>query len=288
MHELLIPTGLPPFYGQTEEEIFAMICHSNVDFSPKTWPTCLSPAAKDCIDKMLQKDPNNRPSADQLLRHKWLCAAAPNVPLGDTVIARIAAFAALTRVKRAATVIAAQNLDMDDQGARAVQFAATVRTQSMLRDGKHMHAKDGDLPSTSSRPEKSSNTVLSKKAVAGSIASETGMEWEGFGDRLKHSLGVEPDAEGMVPVDDLTSTLSKYGLSEKDCASLLKDPRVAHMISKDGERVMFEQFLRHLMEHQTNSYLEAVRIKFKADSSPEYSACKSVDEVSSLEDGMGA
>ena len=41
----ILLSGLPPFWGDTEEQIFKMVAKSEVDLSSSPWPN-ISPAAK--------------------------------------------------------------------------------------------------------------------------------------------------------------------------------------------------------------------------------------------------
>ena len=43
----ILLSGLPPFWGDTEEQIFKMVAKAEVDFASSPWPN-VSPAAKVC------------------------------------------------------------------------------------------------------------------------------------------------------------------------------------------------------------------------------------------------
>lgn len=60
-------SGLLPFKGETVDELKLNIVNSKaIDFSAEVW-NCVSPAAKSLIEKLLNKNNNNRPSADEAL-----------------------------------------------------------------------------------------------------------------------------------------------------------------------------------------------------------------------------
>lgn len=44
--------GVPPFYGETEQQIFDAILKGNLDLSSDPWPR-ISQEAKDCVRRML-------------------------------------------------------------------------------------------------------------------------------------------------------------------------------------------------------------------------------------------
>ncbi|CAI8602325.1 unnamed protein product [Vicia faba] len=63
--------GVPPFWGESEQEIFEAILHSDLDFASDPWPG-ISESAKDLVKKMLVRDPSKRLSAFDVLRHPWI------------------------------------------------------------------------------------------------------------------------------------------------------------------------------------------------------------------------
>ncbi|GFH06436.1 uncharacterized protein HaLaN_01067, partial [Haematococcus lacustris] len=50
----ILLSGLPPFWGDTEEQIFKMVLRGHIDFKTDPWPK-LSEAAKDCVRKLLEQ-----------------------------------------------------------------------------------------------------------------------------------------------------------------------------------------------------------------------------------------
>ena len=62
--------GYPPFNGKKREELFDNIINKSVKFNQENWKN-ISTEAKDLIEKMLDKDFNNRPSAKDVLAHPW-------------------------------------------------------------------------------------------------------------------------------------------------------------------------------------------------------------------------
>ncbi|XP_004247730.1 phosphoenolpyruvate carboxylase kinase 1 [Solanum lycopersicum] len=63
--------GMPPFYGDSTEEIFEAVLRANLRFPTRTFRS-VSPAAKDLLRRMLCKDVSRRFSAEQVLRHPWI------------------------------------------------------------------------------------------------------------------------------------------------------------------------------------------------------------------------
>ncbi|CAJ2633971.1 unnamed protein product [Trifolium pratense] len=63
--------GVPPFWAETEKEIFDVILQGHIDFESHPWPI-ISNSAKDLIRTMLTQDPKKRITASQVLKHPWL------------------------------------------------------------------------------------------------------------------------------------------------------------------------------------------------------------------------
>ncbi|CAN4091129.1 unnamed protein product [Withania somnifera] len=63
--------GIPPFYGDSTEEIFEAVLRANLRFPTRIFQS-MSSAAKDLLRGMLCKDVSRRFSAEQVLRHPWI------------------------------------------------------------------------------------------------------------------------------------------------------------------------------------------------------------------------
>ncbi|XP_057506200.1 calcium-dependent protein kinase 2-like [Actinidia eriantha] len=82
--------GVPPFWAETEQEIFQNVLHGDLDFSSDPWPN-ISESAKDLVRKMLVRDPRKRLTAHEALCHPWVQddGMAPDKPLDPAVLSRL-------------------------------------------------------------------------------------------------------------------------------------------------------------------------------------------------------
>lgn len=113
-------SGLPPFWGQSDREIFGMILKADLDLETAPWPT-VSDEAKRLVRGLLRRDPAQRLTLDQVRGSPWLrdMGALPSAPLPPIVLQRMRAFTAMTRFKKAAVLCAARHLNRDQiQGLR--------------------------------------------------------------------------------------------------------------------------------------------------------------------------
>ncbi|KAF3785281.1 Calcium-dependent protein kinase 8 [Nymphaea thermarum] len=85
------------------ESIAQAIVRSLIDFKREPWPR-VSEKAKDLVRRMLEPDPKLRLTALQVLEHPWVknTEMTPNVPLGETVTARLKQFSAMNKFKKRA------------------------------------------------------------------------------------------------------------------------------------------------------------------------------------------
>jgi len=63
--------GFPPFYGETQKELFEGILNARYDFPDPEWSS-VSEEAKNFVRRLLVVDPNKRPSAEDSLQDPWL------------------------------------------------------------------------------------------------------------------------------------------------------------------------------------------------------------------------
>ena len=63
--------GYPPFYGDSDTQIFESVRVGKFDFPSPEWDD-ISESAKDFVLQMLKKNPAQRPTAAQALKHSWI------------------------------------------------------------------------------------------------------------------------------------------------------------------------------------------------------------------------
>eukprot|EP01120_Amphizonella_sp_Union-15-10_P007057 TRINITY_DN2347_c0_g2_i1.p1 TRINITY_DN2347_c0_g2~~TRINITY_DN2347_c0_g2_i1.p1 ORF type:complete len:293 (+),score=59.80 TRINITY_DN2347_c0_g2_i1:66-944(+) len=66
----ILLAGYPPFYAESDTALFEKIMNVEYKFEDGCWDT-VSDLAKDFIQHLLVKDPNERLSAPQALKHAW-------------------------------------------------------------------------------------------------------------------------------------------------------------------------------------------------------------------------
>jgi calcium-dependent protein kinase len=67
----ILLVGSPPFGGKSESKIMENVLKGAIDMSGREWRT-VSGLARDLVANMMSYDPNERPTADECLRHPFI------------------------------------------------------------------------------------------------------------------------------------------------------------------------------------------------------------------------
>ncbi|GMI84809.1 calcium dependent protein kinase 1 [Hibiscus trionum] len=111
----ILLSGVPPFWGETEQDIFNEVLNGELDFSSDPWPN-ISESAKELVRKMLDRDTKKRITAHEVLRHPWVQVdgVAPDKPLDSAVLSRLKQFSAMDKLKKMALRVIAQRLSEEE------------------------------------------------------------------------------------------------------------------------------------------------------------------------------
>lgn len=111
----ILLSGLPPFWGDTEDQIFKMVLKGKIDFQTDPWPK-ISEEAKDCVRKLLNQDVTKRATAADILKHPWLAeqGVAADTSLDSVVLKRLKQFAQMNKLKKMVLMVVGQNLSPDE------------------------------------------------------------------------------------------------------------------------------------------------------------------------------
>lgn len=122
--------GYPPFYGDRDEDILRRVKRGEFDFPSPDWDN-ITADGKDIIKKMLTRDDAKRPSAEQVLEHKWLSdhASKPTGSIANCAIVGLRRFAGQGRLKKIALTVIAQQLKEDDIKNLKETFALLDKNQ---------------------------------------------------------------------------------------------------------------------------------------------------------------
>lgn len=105
--------GVPPFYGETDDEIYAAVKRGVVDYAEPEWDS-ISEEAKDLINKLLVKNISKRISAKDALMHKWISKMKLEDQLSpkilNEIVSNIKKFSATQKLQQATLAFIVHNL----------------------------------------------------------------------------------------------------------------------------------------------------------------------------------
>jgi len=113
--------GYPPFYGDSDPEIFDRVRKGYFDFDSEEW-TVVSDLAKNLIKEMLNMDMENRPTATACLQHDWFAdVELPTSPHTENVLSKqnmssLKDFIHHNKLKKLALGVIAQQLTEEEIG----------------------------------------------------------------------------------------------------------------------------------------------------------------------------
>lgn len=225
----ILLSGLPPFWGKNEEEIFGMVLKGKLDFSTDPWPR-VSENAKDVITKLLTMDAAKRPTARDILQHPWLSqeGAASDVELGSVVVDRIKKFAQMNKLKKMALMAVGQSLDPDELAGLQSLFksfdadksgtvTATELTSALKSWGHKL--PEAELKALIEAADASGDGGIDYNEFVAATLHVSKLEKEE--NLLKAFKDLDKDGNGVISADELQAALAKFGIAD-DVKELLK------------------------------------------------------------------
>ncbi|XP_047980288.1 calcium-dependent protein kinase 8-like [Salvia hispanica] len=115
--------GVPPFWAESEQGVAQAIIRSVVEFKRDPWPR-VSNSAKELVKRMLNPDPAQRLTAQQVLDHPWMqhMKKAPTASVGEAVKARPKQFSVMNKLKKRALKVVAENLSKEEEAGMKEAF----------------------------------------------------------------------------------------------------------------------------------------------------------------------
>jgi len=90
----ILLAGYPPFYDENKEDdtrLFEKVINVEYDFDDECWDE-ISDLAKNFIQKLLVRDPNERMTAKESLEHDWLNTEPPQVDISKRITRRMSSY----------------------------------------------------------------------------------------------------------------------------------------------------------------------------------------------------
>eukprot|EP01024_Parvocaulis_polyphysoides_P028208 TRINITY_DN25509_c1_g2_i2.p1 TRINITY_DN25509_c1_g2~~TRINITY_DN25509_c1_g2_i2.p1 ORF type:complete len:481 (+),score=100.05 TRINITY_DN25509_c1_g2_i2:147-1589(+) len=246
----ILLSGLPPFWGDSEEQIFKMVLKGHIDFATDPWPR-ISDSAKDCVKQLLTMDPSKRATAAQIVHHPWLIkeGVASDAELDNVVLKRMKKFAAMNKVKKVALMQIGQNLKEDEIAGLKELF------QSIDDNGDGTITLNELRKAMNNWGHKMQDDQLQQIMDSVDVDGDGKIEYNEFVAMTMHVSRLEKeevmaqafrdfdtDGSGFITQDELANALEKFNLTDN-----VEDLMAGVDKNHDG-KIDFQEFVAMLRE----------------------------------------
>ncbi|KAE8682245.1 Calcium-dependent protein kinase 4 [Hibiscus syriacus] len=241
----ILLSGVPPFWAETDSGIFRQILHGKVDHVSEPWPS-ISDSAKDLLMRMLERDPQKRISAHEVLCHPWIVddRVAPDKPLDSAVLSRLKKFSAMNKLKNMALRVIAERLSEEEIGGLKELFKMIDTDNSGTIT--YQELKDGLKKVGSELTEAEIKSLMEAADIDNSGTID-------YGEFLAATLHInkiereenlvaaftffDKDGSGYITIDELQNACKEFGLGGDHLDEMIKE------IDQDNDgRIDYGQF----------------------------------------------
>ncbi|KAJ6308060.1 hypothetical protein OIU76_017769 [Salix suchowensis] len=242
----ILLSGVPPFWGETEQTIFDSILRGHIDFSSAPWPS-ISSSAKDLVKQMLRADPKERLSAVEVLNHPWMREdGASDKPLDIAVLTRMKQFRAMNKLKKIALKVIAENLSEEEIMGLKEMFKSMDTDNNGTITYEELKA---GLPKLGT---KLSESEVRQLMEAADVDGNGTIDYIEFITATMHMNRMEredhlfkafeyfdKDKSGYITMEELEQALTKYNMGD---AKTIKEI-IAEVDTDHDGRINYEEFV---------------------------------------------
>jgi calcium-dependent protein kinase len=243
----ILLSGMPPFFGNTDREIFNEILCGKLNFKSEPWPR-VSEGAKDCIRKMLCPNPSERMSADEALKHPWVKedGIAQDTNLGNAVVDRMMRFQRLQKFKKLGLFTLAQTLNQEEVEGLMEMFKSidkdgngTVTVQELqegLKEKGYNMAKEKVEELVNSIDVNGDRALDYSEFIAATLQLHKATREDNM---VKLFQYFDKDESGYISKRELVQVLQEMGMQ----SSLNVEELIASVDQDDDGHINFEEFV---------------------------------------------
>ncbi|KAJ9551293.1 hypothetical protein OSB04_015338 [Centaurea solstitialis] len=243
----MLLTGVPPFYGEKEKEIFDAILNAEkvLDMDSHPWPS-ISNNARELVRKMLSVDPKKRPTASDVLKDKWMVENGedPDNQIDSELLARMKHFKALNEFKKLALKIIAdiipheelegleamfRNMDTDENKVISVEELGS----SLARLGSDLSSEEVQLISEAADAD-GNGCIDYNEFITAMMNFQRFHKKEHLDKAFQH---FDKDKNGFISKGELKLALEEYKLKKETIEDIVSEVDT----NKDGV-ISFEEF----------------------------------------------
>ncbi|XP_063066021.1 calcium/calmodulin-dependent protein kinase type II subunit beta isoform X9 [Engraulis encrasicolus] len=182
----ILLVGYPPFWDEDQHKLYQQIKAGAYDFPSPEWDT-VTPEAKNLINQMLTINPTKRITADQALKHPWVCqrSTVASMMHRQETVECLKKFNARRKLKGAilTTMLVSRNFSV---GRQSTSPASVSMVAAAAASG-----------TTAGLVEQAAKSLLNKKADVKKRKSSSTVQYMPQSNSLKNSIVTSP--KGNVP-----------------------------------------------------------------------------------------
>jgi len=242
----ILLSGVPPFWGDTQEAIFREVIKGELDLQTHPWPS-ISSDAKNCIRRMLTRDVDKRPSGEEMLADPWLKKGgnASDKIIDNVVASRLKNFSQMNKLKKKALQVIAASLDPAEIEGLKNMFETIdadkngTITMDELRAaiGKGQYKlTEEDITSLMEAADVDGNGEIDYNEFLAATLHQSKLDKE---EHIYEAFKkFDADGNGVLSLEEITDALKTFNMAEGEIAAILKE------VDKDGNgEVDYEEFL---------------------------------------------
>ncbi|XP_042621429.1 calcium/calmodulin-dependent protein kinase type II delta chain isoform X19 [Cyprinus carpio] len=162
----ILLVGYPPFWDEDQHKLYQQIKAGAYDFPSPEWDT-VTPEAKNLINQMLTINPAKRITAQEALKHPWVCqrSTVASMMHRQETVECLKKFNARRKLKGAilTTMLVSRNFSAKS----LLNRKADVKPQSNSAKNSIVTSPKGNVPSPALESSDSSNTTIEDEDVKG-------------------------------------------------------------------------------------------------------------------------
>lgn len=243
----ILLSGVPPFWAESEQDIFKEILEGNVDLASDPWPA-ISSGAKDLVKKMLKKDVKERLTTQAVLNHPWLRVdgEAPDKPLDIAVLSRMKQFRAMNKLKKLALKVIADRLSEEEITGLKEMF------KSMDTDGSGTLTYEELKTGLAKQGAKLTENEVRQLMEAADVDGNGSIDYTEFITATMHMNKVDKeehlfsafqyfdkDRSGFITREELKDALTKHNMGDATTIAEI----IAEVDSDQDGRINYDEFV---------------------------------------------
>ncbi|XP_028269303.1 calcium/calmodulin-dependent protein kinase type II delta chain isoform X8 [Parambassis ranga] len=183
----ILLVGYPPFWDEDQHKLYQQIKAGAYDFPSPEWDT-VTPEAKNLINQMLTINPAKRITAQEALKHPWVCqrSTVASMMHRQETVECLKKFNARRKLKGAilTTMLVSRNFSA---AKTLLNKKADVKPQTNSTKNSIVTSPKGNIPSPALESSDSSNTTVEDEDVKGKSLDNSSL-------KAQSSTSSQPDS----------------------------------------------------------------------------------------------